>query len=285
MNDTLPSVVLPISARAVQENFIAYFRIFAGLPEITFVENDEMAWIVTRQGGPGTQVLAARFAADTAGEAIDATLHAIGQLTDAVDWMVWPDDEPDKLGEHLKQRGAAGGPDGGWMLYGNQGDEPGTWMVIDLRTLPDTPVWPDGFRVERVQDERQFAVWVEVNARGFDSSSREEYSNYENAYRRHGFGEDAQAIHFIGYQGDTPVTSSTLQVAGGSASAYNISTPVEMRCRGYGGAITQATLLEARRRGFDHSWIWSSPMGRSVYQRIGFVITDFGVREYQWKKK
>lgn len=282
MNDFSSKVVAPISARAVQENFIAYFRIFAGLPDISFVENDETTWIVTQHGGPGTQVLAARLSADTAGDAIDATLHAIGQLTDAVDWMVWPDDTPGDLGARIAERGASGGPDGAWMLYGNQGDEPGTWLVIDLRTLPDAPVWPEGFRVERVRGESQFAVWADVNARGFGS---QEYSNYTNAYRRHGFGADAQAIHFIGFQGDIPVTSSTLLVAGGSASAYNISTPAEMRCRGYGGAITQATLLEARRRGFDHSWIWSSPMGRSVYQRIGFVITDFGVREYQWKKK
>lgn len=282
MSETSSKAVPPIPARAVQENFIAYFRIFAGLPDITFVENDALTWIVTRHGGPGTQVLAARLSAENAGEAIDATFHAIGQLTDAMDWMVWPDDTPGDLGAQVAERGAAGGPAGAWMAYGNQGAEPGTWLVIDLHSLPAAPAWPDGFRVERVRDESQFAVWADVNARGFGS---EEYSNYTNAYLRHGFSEDAQAIHFIGFQGETPVTSSTLLVAGGSASAYNISTPVEMRCRGYGSAITQATLLEARRRGFDYSWIWSSPMGRSVYQGIGFVITDFGVREYQWKKR
>lgn len=281
MSNTSSSVVSPISVRSVQENFITYFRIFAGLPGITIVESDEVTWSAS-DGAPGTQVMASRFSEARAGEAIDLTLRAVGQVADAVDWMVWPGDEPENLGEHLTKRGAAGGPDGVWMLHGNQGDEPGTWMVIDLRALPEAPAWPDGFRVEQVKDESRFAVWVDVNARGFGS---EDYSAFRSAYMRHGFGDDAQAIHFVGYQGETPVTSSTLLIAGGSASAYNISTPEDLRKRGYGSAITQATLLEARRRGFEHSWIWSSNMGRSVYQGIGFVITDFGIREYQWKKR
>lgn len=281
MSNTSTSVTAPIPVNFVQENFIAYFRIFASVSGVTIVENDEVTWSAS-EGAPGTQVMASHFSEATAGAAIDATLRAVGQVADAVDWMVWPCDEPKNLGAQLRERGAAGGPDGAWMLYGNQGDEPGTWMVIDLRALPDAPSWPDGFRVEQVKDERLFAVWVDVNARGFGS---DDYSAFEAAYLRHGFGPDAQAIHFVGFQGDTPVTSSTLLVAGGSASAYNISTPVEVRRRGYGSAITQATLLKARRRGFDHSWIWSSKMGRSVYQGIGFEITDFGIREYQWKKK
>lgn len=282
MNHIATNLVPPISVRAVQENFIAYFRIFAGLPNITFWESEEVTWIVTRQGAPGTQVLASRFTDAAAGDAIDTTLRAIGQVADAVDWMVWPGDEPNNLGEYLKTRDAAGGPDGEWMLYGNQGDEPGTWMVIDLETLgPEAPL-PADFHVERVRTEEQFAVWADVNARGFGGG---DYSAFRSAYLRHGFGDDAQAIHFVGFAGDQPVTSSTLLIAGGSAGAYNISTPKELRRQGYGSAITHATLLATRERGYSHSWIWSSPMGRSVYQKLGFVITDFGIREYQWKKK
>ncbi len=270
-----------ISAQAVQESFIAYHRHFAGLPNVTFVEDESGAWIAS-QGAPGSQVMKTNFVSDSAAEQIDETLRRVGRHVDAVDWMVWPGDQPDNLGQLLTVAGAVGGPDGEWVLYGNMGKQPGTWLVIDLTSLAERMPVSTDFRVERVQNEGQFKVWVDINARGFGST---DYSALRAAYLRHGFGDDAQAIHFIGYLGDQPVTSSTLLIAGGNASAYNISTPVELRGQGYGSAVTHATLLAARQRGYRSSWIWSSPMGKSVYQKLGFVITDFGIREYQWKKR
>lgn len=266
-----------ISAQAVQENFISYFRIFAGLPGIPYTEDDSVAWIAC-EGAPGSSVLKTHFSGDASAQ-IDETLRQMGQYIDAVDWMVWSGDQPGNLGQQLAKAGAANGD---WMLYGNQGDEPGTWLVIDLDGLAERlPVAAD-FRVERVCNAEQFDVWVDINARGFGST---DYSAFRAAYLRHGFGDDAQAIHFVGFAGDQPVTSSTLLIAGGSASAYNISTPIELRKQGYGSAVTHATLLAARKRGYRSSWIWSSAMGRSLYQKLGFVITDFGIREYQWKKR
>lgn len=267
-----------ISARTIQDNFIAYFRIFAGLPGIPYTEDDAVTWIAC-QGAPGSQVMKTNFAPNSAAAQIEDTLRRIGEHTDAVDWMIWPDDQPGDLGRQLTKASAASSE---WMLYGNQGNEPGTWLVIDLEKLVERVPVVDDFRVEQVHNEQQFAIWTDINARGFGSN---DYSAFHAAYLRHGFGDDAQAIHFVGFAGDQPVTSSTLLIAGGSASAYNISTPEEFRRQGYGSAITHATLLAARRRGYSYSWIWSSPMGRSVYQKLGFVITDFGIREYQWKKR
>ncbi len=270
-----------IAPQAVQENFITYFRICADLPGITFVEEEAATWIASA-GLPGSQVLKTNFTPDDAAVQIDAVLRRAGQSVNEIDWLVWPDDQPATLGEVLKERGAAGGPGGEWMLYGNIGKEPGTWLVIDLTSLPPSVPVAQGFRVEQVTNPEQFDIWLDINARGFGSK---DYSVFRAAYLRHGFGEDAQAIHFIGYQHDAPVTSSTLLLAGGSASAYNISTPVDLRRQGFGAAITHATFQAARERGYPSGWIWSSPMGRSVYQRTGFVITDFGIREYQWKKR
>ncbi|MBX3054466.1 MAG: hypothetical protein KF753_23540 [Caldilineaceae bacterium] len=266
-----------ISARTIQDNFITYFRIFAGLPNTTFVEDESGAWIASSM--PGSQVMQTNFAPESAAAQIDDTLRQVGQHVDAIDWMIWPDDQPANLGELMAKTGTANTE---WMLYGNQGDEPGTWLAIDLGSLAErVPVAAD-FHVERVCSGEDFAVWAEINARGFGGG---DYSAFRAAYLRHGFGDDAQAIHFVGFAGDQPVTSSTLLIAGGSASAYNISTPIELRKQGFGSAITHATLLAARARGYGSSWIWSSRLGKSVYQKLGFVITDFGIREYQWKKR
>lgn len=264
----------------VQENFIAYFRIFAGLSGITFIE-DDITWIAS-QGLPGSMVLSTQLSSAEADQQIDETLRQIGQHTSEVDWFVFPGCQPADLGERLVVRGEAGGPNGEWMLYGNIGGPGGTWMWADLTALPASPPVPDGFHVKQVVDQEMFNGWAMINARGFGSS---DFSAFHAAYSRHGFGPDAQALHFTGYLEDEAVTSATLLMAGGSASVYNVSTPTELRRQGFGGAITHAALRLAHDRGYRTSWIWSSSLGKGVYAKLGFVVTDFGIREYQWKKR
>lgn len=264
----------------IQENFIAYFRLFTGLPGITFVE-ERVTWIASR-GVPGSMVLSTQLPHKESDQQIDETLRRIGRHTNAVDWFVFPGCQPADLGERLMARGGAGGPKGQWILYGNIGGPGGTWMWIDLAALAECPPVPDAFHIKQVEDQEMLDEWAEINARGFGSA---DYSAFHAAYSRHGFGADAQAVHFIGYLGDEPVTSATLLLVGGSASVYNVSTPTELRRRGFGGAITRAALQQARNCGYHWAWIWSSPLGKNVYAKLGFVVTDFGVREYQWKKR
>lgn len=264
----------------LQQNFITYFRLFAGLPGITFTEGS-VTWNASH-GAPGSMVLSTQLVGDDIDQQIDETLRQIGQHTTAVDWFVFPGCQPADLGDRLRQRGVAGGPDGKWELYGNIGGPGGNWMWLDLTTLGAPPTTPDGFHVKQVMNQAMFDEWTAINAKGFGA---DDYSAFHAAYSRHGFGLDAQAIHFIGYCGAEAVTSATLLVAGGSASVYNVSTPVELRRQGFGGAITHVALQVARSRGYRDTWIWASSLGRSVYIKIGFVLTDFGIREYQWQKR
>jgi len=56
----------------MQENLIAYFRIFAGLPGVTFVEEDA-TWFVNARAEPGNHILchAARGAASRVSICLD----------------------------------------------------------------------------------------------------------------------------------------------------------------------------------------------------------------------
>lgn len=263
----------------LQQNFITYFRLFAGLPGTTFTEGP-VIWSAGC-GASGNMVLSTQFAGTDIDQQIDETLRRIGRHTDAVDWFIFPSCRPTDLGERLRQRGEAGGPDGEWMLHGHIGGPGGNWMWADLTTI-SPPTLPDGFHVKQVTDQTLLDEWTAINAKGFGA---DDYSAFHAAYSRHGFGPNAQAVHFIGYLGDHPVTSATLLMAGGSASVYNVSTPTELRRQGFGGAITHAALQQARNRGYRSTWIWSSSLGKGVYAKLGFVLTDFGVREYQWKKR
>jgi GNAT superfamily N-acetyltransferase len=251
----------------MQENLIAYFRLFAGLPGATFVEED-VIWFVNAKGEPGNHVLRTRISGDSIDRRIDQIIGQFGQYTDQIDWLVFPACQPADLGQRLEARGMQGGPGG-------------TWMLADLTAfLPSTASIPGNFHIQLVTDITMLEVWKQISAEGFGGDTQIFY----DAYARHGFGSDACSLHYIGYLNDQPVTSSTLLVAGGIASVYDVSTSPSWRHQGFGGAITLAMLQEARQRGYNYAWIWSSPRGKSIYSKLGFVAADFGVREYRWRK-
>ena len=271
-----------VTIEQVQENLITYFRLFAGLPGITHTEAD-VTWFVSTRGLPGNHVLRTDLSDTSADRRIDEVISEIGQQADQFDWFVFPNCRPADLGARLAARGAAGGPDGTWQLAGQVGGPGGTWMIADLAMRSAPPPVPPGFHIKPVQDRGMLREWQQISVKGF--GSKDDYQIFYDVYARHGFGPEAQALHFIGYLADEPVTSSTLLLAGGSASVYNVSTPEALRRQGFGGAITYAALEAAQARGYRSAWIWSSALGRGVYRKLGFAVTDFGIREYQWQRR
>jgi len=137
----------------MQENLIAYFRLFAGLPGITFAEED-VTWLVNAKAEPGNHVLRARISGDSIDRRIDEIISQIGQYTDHIDWLVFPGCRPADLGKGLEARGMRGGPGG-------------TWMLADLTSLPSTPSAPDNFHIEYVSDNKMLEEWKQVSAEGF----------------------------------------------------------------------------------------------------------------------
>jgi len=255
----------------IQENLIAYMRLFAGLPGMVMEDaapsDGEVFWFVSNRPAPGNCILRARWKVEGVEERIEALLEEIGRHIDELDWMVYPGDQPADLGKRLAGRGMQGGPGGNWL-----------WA--DLTNLAPAPVTPAGFHIERVRDDRMMAEWVRVSEAGFE----EELACFYDAYARHGYGPKAFSLHYTGYLGDIPVTSGTLLDAGGTAAIYDVSTPREYRRQGLGGAITRQLMAEILRRGYRETWIWSSDMAKSVYQKLGYVEADFGVRAYRWRK-
>jgi GNAT superfamily N-acetyltransferase len=250
----------------MQENMLAYFRLFAGLPGIT-VADEDVFWLVSARGEPGNHVLRTQFSAD-AERRIDAVLAEIGRHTDQIDWLVFPGCRPADLGARLARRGMVGGPGG-------------IWMLADLPAQARSSPLPERFSIEQVRDLAMLEVWKQVSAAGFGV----DIQIHADAYARHGFGPEAISLHYTGYLDDEPVTSGTLLLAGGIAGIWDVSTPPAHRGKGFGGAITLAMLRAAHERGYKHAWTWSSQMGKRVYERIGFVAGDFGVREYPWHRR
>jgi ribosomal protein S18 acetylase RimI-like enzyme len=245
---------------------VAYMRLFVGLPGVT-MEDGEAFWIVCAGGAPGNTILRARWPGAGVEDRIDSLLAAVGEHVAEIDWLTFPGDEPASLRQRLAARGMPAGPGGHWL-----------WA--DLRTLGPVPAVPEGFQVRQVQDDAALEEWEQLSSAGFGG----ELGRYFDAYARHGYGPEAYSLHFTGYLDGTPVTTATLLDAGGTASLYDISTPPEHRRRGFGAAITHALMQVIRARGYGETWIWSSDVARRVYQRLGYVDADFGVREYKWRR-
>ena len=250
----------------IQENMIVYMRLFAGLPGMT-MRDDEAFWFVSNLPAPGDNILRARWPEGRAEEGIDEVLGQVARHVDEMSWMVFPGDRPIDLSARLEARGMPGGPGGYWL-----------WA--DLSSPGVDPAIPKGFHIERVTGDRMLAEWVKISEAGFGCN----LACFYDAYARHGYGPEAFSRHYTGYLGDRPATSGTLLEAGGPAAIYDLSTPPEYRRQGLGGALTLALLQEIRRRGYTDTWIWSSRMARSLYQKLGFSDADFGVREHVWKK-
>ncbi len=251
----------------IQANLMAYMRLFAGLPGMVMRDSD-VFWFISHTPAPGNNILRTRWPPEDSEARIDELFAQIGQHLDEIGWMVFPGDQPADLGQRLETRGMPGGPGGHWL-----------WA--DLTALGAGPTMPDTFHIEQVRDDQALAEWVWVSEAGFEAP----LGCFYDAYARHGYGPDAGSLHYIGYLGDQPVTSGTLLDAGGAATLYDISTPPEFRRQGLGSAITHALLRDIRRRGYADTWVWSSDIAVSVYQQLGFVKADFGVRQHTWHKR
>lgn len=270
----------------IQENLIAYFRIFAGLPGVTFEEAAVMTWNI---GGPGSFILRTHLPADGLEQRIDDIIGKMDQSDAVIDWFVFPSCQPPDLAERVAAYGLAGGPRGEWTLIGKIGGPGGTWMVADLTHLPRAPAVAARFHVERVDNPHMLGEWLQVSLTGFGNvpPTPEKWGEnyYYAGYRRHGFGEDARSLHYIGYLDDQPVTAATLNLAAGIAGLFDISTPEALRRQGFGSAISWTLMQEAQKRGYEQAYVWSSTLGEGVYQGVGFMPIALGMREYEWKRR
>jgi ribosomal protein S18 acetylase RimI-like enzyme len=83
-------------------------------------------------------------------------------------------------------------------------------------------------------------------------------------------GWDWPVRHYLGYVDGEPVTTSSVFLAEGVAGIQFVATLPKARGRGLGGAMTLASLYDARDLGHRAGVLQSSEMGYKVYLRLGF---------------
>lgn len=200
------------------------------------------------------QVHLARFSEADAERRIDETLAPYIDRQLPCHWWVGCTTTPSDLPERLERRG--------FRRF-----EPETGMAGVLSEMDLEPPLPEGVTVQKVVDQASLDLFFEAFRRnGLPEKLSDQI--YE-LYKSLGFGEDRPMHQFVALLNGEPVATSAVLYSHGVVGLYNVGTVEEVRRRGIGTAVSAAAFRDAPARGYKVAIVVSTPMGRSVYARLG----------------
>lgn len=86
-------------------------------------------------------------------------------------------------------------------------------------------------------------------------------------------GDDASALHFLAWEGSTPVAVARVVNKGqGVAKIGRVAVLLERRGEGIGGALMEFVLATLAERGFTEALLHSQEPVVGFYERLGFAI-------------
>jgi GNAT superfamily N-acetyltransferase len=254
VQDISTTAVVP----ALEANMVAFWALYGRTPGAELYEAEELVRFVTGLDEPlFNAVLRAHLAPATVDSAIATTLAEVGSRRVPMIWWVGPSTRPSDLASYLERHGFTHAEDN-------------VAMALDLRSLPEEPPSIPSLVVAAVEDLETLRTWARVVASGMDLPERvhDDFVTLEVS-----LGLEPPGHHYtryIGYQDDVAVATSGMLLHAGVAGIFAVATLAEVRRRGIGTALTLVPLLEARRWGYRVGTLQATPMGFTVYRRLGF---------------
>ena len=243
---------------ALEENLAAFVLQHRASPGVQTRDDDTLTWVLTGIAEPFyNAVVRTRLAPHEVDAAITDLLGRFRRRGVPALWWVLPSSEPVDLGARLEAQG---------MTY--RGEGPG--MAADLTALPAKTSMLPGFTVERVCDVVSLLEWVRTNEAAYGATMDRVDLTYTQLESALGFEPERPYQRYLGRLNGLPVATSALFHGAGVAGLYGVASLPEVRGRGIGSALSLAALREARAMGCRMAVLESSPLGYSVYQRLGF---------------
>jgi ribosomal protein S18 acetylase RimI-like enzyme len=263
--DSKPARLLAASEYSLAE----VLRLYVGQSGIDLAEHTDCFSFASAHLPPGSCILKTAWSPSTADALIDRELARFSALGLPVEWYLFGSAHALDLAQRLKQRGFISGSS--------------RWMIADLAALPPAPPRPADLRISEVQSSSEMADWSEAFERGFGTTQvvtalyREAYVAAPRCSER-----VEGRVHRVAYAGNTAVACSTLLLAGGIATLWDVTTVPEFRRRGYAGCLVREDLDHAIRAGYAHATLNSSRAAHSLYEKLGFGI-ELWVPEFDWR--
>lgn len=257
---------------AAADNLFALFRSMSVLPGYESVESDDLCYHGSFPINPMFHgVWRPRLTVDNADAAIDNALDWHKRRgAPLVFWFNDPDATPADLGERVLGKG----------FIPFETDAP--CMVADLATLDPGHLdrVPAGFTIEHVTDDSGARAFAEgfVGAYGLPSWAATSWEDATNT-----IGADRSPWRmYVGWLDGRPVAVNMLLLGAGFAGLYAVGVLPDLRRQGIGAAITVRPLIDAREAGYRFGALFSSQIGKPVYERIGFRDTGARISRYLW---
>lgn len=253
----------PAMTEAIENNIAAfYMQLGRGHGAELHIE-DDLTWFVS--GIPTAQfngVIQTRLAPSASSAEIGSRIaEMVTTFTSRALPMVWwvtPSTSPPDLAAYLTAHG-----------FSTVGTRPG--MAVELAVLPEHVPPAPGLEITAVTDTASYETWIEVFAASYGYQAHIAQSYFE-VTKDSASGSETSLRRYLAWLDGKPVATTTLFVSAGIAGLYQVGTLPEARNRGIGTAILLAPLLDAQALGLRHAVLFSSPMGLSIYRRLGFKV-------------
>jgi GNAT superfamily N-acetyltransferase len=250
LDDFSPASVIP----AIEESLREYWSNYGSAPQVAVTESQ--GWLKLYTGLPLTflnGVSSYQLSTDHVDFAIEESKRFFQARHAIWEWVVGPRPSPASLPESLARHGFEVG--GG-----------STGMAAHMDTIHEGLPLVDPFEIVPVEDAQTLRTWAVTALDGFETPDL--YPGFVNLECSLG----CQPIYrrYLGFLRGQPVATSALFLGRNVAGIYVVSTVPSARKLGIGAAVTLHALREARTAGYPIAVLQASPMGRSVYQRLGF---------------
>jgi len=134
---------------------------------------------------------------------------------------------------------------------------------------PGTRCEPDGLEIRPATDEQGRRDYLEVTADAY-SVYQQPRAMTEDAFASVASVCSPHIQGFVGYLDGAPVAAAAVYMTHGIAGIGWVGTVAKHWGHRYGEAVTWAAVREGFRRGGTFASLQASPMGRPVYERMGF---------------